>query len=101
MKERIIEILGKIGRPKDLDDINSPAFWIEDAADEIIKVFEFEALCNPDLYEAHMNELVIDQNYVPREDYEHAVGHIGELQAEINYLRGQIETRDFNDKYRW
>ena len=70
-------------------------------ADKIMKIAEFEALCNPDLYEAHMNESVIDQNYVPREDYEHAVGHIGELQAEINYLRGQIETRDSNDKYRW
>lgn len=101
MKERIIEILGKIGRPKDLDDINSPAFWFGDAADEIIKVFEFEVLCDPDIGEAHMNELVIDQNYVLREDYEHAVAHIGELQSEINYLRGQIETRDFNDKYRW
>lgn len=56
MKERIIEILGKIGRPKDLDDINSPAFWLEDAADEILRIAEFEALCNPDLYEAHMNE---------------------------------------------
>ena len=82
MKKRIIEILGKIGRPRDLDDINSPAFWLEDAADEILKIAEFEALCNPDLYEAHMNELVIDQNYVSREDYEHAVAHIGELQSD-------------------
>lgn len=101
MKEKVIEILGRIGRPKDLDDINSPAFWIEDAADEIIKVFEFEALCNPDIGEAHMNEMVIDQNYVSREEYDDAVRYIGELQKEIKGMQEELSTRDFNDRYRW
>lgn len=101
MREQIIGILGKIGRPKDLNDINSPAFWLDDAADEIIKIFEFEELCNPDIGEAHMNEMVIDQNYVSREDYDDAVRHIGELQKEIKGMQEELSTRDFNDRYRW
>lgn len=101
MRDQIIEILGKIGRPKDLGDTNSPAFWLDDAADEIIKIFEFEELCNPDIGEASMNEAVIAQNYVSREEYDEAVNYIGQLQEEIKDMRKELSTRDFNDRYKW
>lgn len=35
-KEQIIEILGKIGRPISIDDVDSPTFWLEEAADAIL-----------------------------------------------------------------
>ncbi len=35
-KEQIIEILGKIGTPISLDDVDSPTFWLEEAADAIL-----------------------------------------------------------------
>lgn len=35
-REQIIEILGRIGSPISLDDVDSPTFWLEEAADAIL-----------------------------------------------------------------
>jgi hypothetical protein len=48
MKDKIIDILEK------WTDVNLKDY--SKCADEILKMAEFEALCNPDIYEAHMNE---------------------------------------------
>lgn len=35
LRSQIQIIIEMIGRPKDLNDIESPAYWIEDAVDDI------------------------------------------------------------------
>jgi hypothetical protein len=104
MREQIIGILGKIGRPKDLNDINSPAFWLDDAAEEIIKIIEFEELCNhPEEGEANMNEAVIAQNYVSKEEYDRAMNHIGELEEQIADMKEdlRLSRQDRSGEYGW
>lgn len=51
MKEKILEIL-----EKNLDYKPHVITGIEKCADEILRIAEFEALCNPDIYEASANE---------------------------------------------
>lgn len=51
MKKKLIEIL-----ERNLDYKPHVITGIEKCADEILKMAEFEALCNPDIYEASANE---------------------------------------------
>jgi len=105
MKEQIITILNKHLIDLYLHGLrygyetNTPL--IGKIADEIMKVAEFEELCNPDYGEASMNEAVMMQNYVEREEYNQAVKYIGELQKENEEMRKELSTRDFNDRSNW
>lgn len=51
MKKKLIEIL-----ERNLDYKPHIITGIEKSVDEILKLAEFEALCNPDIYEASANE---------------------------------------------
>lgn len=51
MKKKLIEIL-----EKNLDYKPHVITGIEKCVDEILKMAEFEALCDPNIYKAHMNE---------------------------------------------
>lgn len=51
MKKKLIEIL-----EKNLDYKPHTIIGIEKCAEEILLMAEFEALCNPDIYEASANE---------------------------------------------
>jgi hypothetical protein len=93
MKDQIIEILKKrSSRHFEGDGVYSqfeylPEISFEDCADEIVKIFEFEEMCNPDIGEASMNEAVIAQNYVSMEEYNDAMNHIGELEEQISDMK--------------
>lgn len=68
MKEQIIAILKKysyhhsegVGRKSQFRYIAE--IYIEDIADDIMKIAEFEELCKPDYAEIHMNDSIFKQN---------------------------------------
>jgi hypothetical protein len=55
MKEKILAIFEKYFPTGYTHDFIHRSF-IPDIVDEILKIAEFEALCNPDIYEASANE---------------------------------------------
>jgi hypothetical protein len=109
MKEQIIEVLKKrSSRHFEGDGVYSqfeylPEISFEDCADEIIKIFEFEELCNPDIGEAGMNEAVIAQNYISIEEYNDAMNHIGELEEQISDMKEdlRLSRQDRSGEYGW
>ena len=94
MKEKIIEILNKyIVTEGNTCYCNSE---VNDLAIEITKMVEFEELCNhPEVGEANMNEAVIMQNYVTKEEYDDAVNYIGQLQEQIKDMEEELRRCNY------
>lgn len=87
MKEQIIKILSRY-YPTDSNNVN--------CANEILRMAEFEALCNPDIYEANMNAHLQCLNC---DELNGAISEIKTLSD--NLKEAEIEIRQLNNELKY